>query len=234
MILTCPECSTRYTVDAASLGPGGRAVRCTRCRHVWHQLPPLDAPHPVFLDEPDVESVFDAADDFDVGFGDDRHPDLVSMEPIRSEVPVTWLEPSIIIRWLALIVVVGGIVAGGWFGRPQVVALWPAAAMFYAEIGMPVPIPGQGLELQNVRSEQKIEGGTIVLMVEGQVTNVSDAPREVPPVKLVSMTPDHAPVRTWVVPVEPALLGPGESVRFQHVQPDPGPVAEVAVTFEGA
>ena len=44
MILTCPACSTRYTLDPQSLGPDGRKVRCTQCGHVWHQDPPADMP----------------------------------------------------------------------------------------------------------------------------------------------------------------------------------------------
>ncbi|MFD0388840.1 MJ0042-type zinc finger domain-containing protein [Tistrella bauzanensis] len=39
MILTCPACSTRYTLDPQSLGPDGRKVRCTQCGHVWQQDP---------------------------------------------------------------------------------------------------------------------------------------------------------------------------------------------------
>ncbi len=42
MIITCPSCSSRYPVDAASFAPAGRKVRCAKCGHSWHQSPPAD------------------------------------------------------------------------------------------------------------------------------------------------------------------------------------------------
>jgi predicted Zn finger-like uncharacterized protein len=36
MLIVCPSCATSYDVDAASLRPNGRQVRCVRCRSVWH------------------------------------------------------------------------------------------------------------------------------------------------------------------------------------------------------
>jgi predicted Zn finger-like uncharacterized protein len=44
MIITCPSCSTRYPVEAASFAPSGRKVRCAKCGHSWHQAPPTDLP----------------------------------------------------------------------------------------------------------------------------------------------------------------------------------------------
>ena len=39
MIITCPSCSSRYSVNAASFAPSGRKVRCAKCGHSWHQVP---------------------------------------------------------------------------------------------------------------------------------------------------------------------------------------------------
>jgi len=39
MILTCPSCGTQYVVKDGAVPPGGRQVRCTACKHSWHQDP---------------------------------------------------------------------------------------------------------------------------------------------------------------------------------------------------
>jgi predicted Zn finger-like uncharacterized protein len=35
MLIVCPSCATAYNVEAESLRPDGRQVRCVRCRAVW-------------------------------------------------------------------------------------------------------------------------------------------------------------------------------------------------------
>src|SRR5579863_3644422 len=62
MILTCPECATRYQTDAANFMPSGRKVRCAKCGHVWFQAPPAPEPEiqivheePVAEPEPEPE-----------------------------------------------------------------------------------------------------------------------------------------------------------------------------------
>lgn len=42
MIITCPNCSTRYLVAEDKIGAKGRRVRCAKCSHIWFQDPPRD------------------------------------------------------------------------------------------------------------------------------------------------------------------------------------------------
>jgi len=45
MIITCPNCTTRYTVLPALIGEG-RSTRCFNCGHTWHQTPVVSPPPP--------------------------------------------------------------------------------------------------------------------------------------------------------------------------------------------
>jgi predicted Zn finger-like uncharacterized protein len=44
MQIVCPNCATSYRVEASSLGPAGRSVRCVRCRNVWFAHDPEALP----------------------------------------------------------------------------------------------------------------------------------------------------------------------------------------------
>ncbi len=51
MIISCPECETKFAIADAVLGERGRKVRCFKCGHAWHQMPenappPNPAPSP--------------------------------------------------------------------------------------------------------------------------------------------------------------------------------------------
>jgi predicted Zn finger-like uncharacterized protein len=214
MLITCPNCSTRYTVADSAMPPQGRKVRCANCGHVWYQRPVV---------EDDLERTLLAKDLSDAG----RRPAPAPRPPKgpRSRGSAK--------AWAAFAVLLVAILAGGYFARTQVVRLWPPAALFYETVGLAVDPPGAGLQLQNVRSEQRPDNGATLLVVEGQIINVSDAVRTVPKVRAVSLGFDRKPVQTWIIDASSDQLLPGEIATFRSTQRDPGAVAEVMVTFEG-
>lgn len=45
MIVKCNACLVRYHLDDDVLGSKGRHVRCSSCKHVWYQNPPVPSPY---------------------------------------------------------------------------------------------------------------------------------------------------------------------------------------------
>ena len=43
MNLTCPNCGTRFKIEAGALGTKGRKVKCGKCDHRWHAMPKSEA-----------------------------------------------------------------------------------------------------------------------------------------------------------------------------------------------
>jgi predicted Zn finger-like uncharacterized protein len=52
MVVTCPNCRSRYAVDPLKIGPAGRTVECARCHHQWHQKVEGESPAPEMVIRP--------------------------------------------------------------------------------------------------------------------------------------------------------------------------------------
>ncbi|HZH26749.1 MAG TPA: MJ0042-type zinc finger domain-containing protein [Azospirillaceae bacterium] len=217
MIISCSVCSTRFLVDAKAIGPEGRRVRCGSCGNTWVQtVPPEATPAPEIILEPP--------------------PDRIRPIPPGSNLPVV-IPPKRrkgpVIGWTAAGLVAGALAVGLVFARHEIVETWPPAAAAYEVVGLEVEAIGTGLSLQNVRSEQRMDNGTPVLALTGQVANVSDKARDVPPIRAVALDPDRRALQSWRIQTSPARLLPGEVATFASVQRDVGEqVAQIRVTFE--
>ncbi len=63
MIITCEECSTRFTLDDSLVKPDGSKVRCSLCKHIFTVLPeiPEETDTPVEIEEGTQDHIeFDA------------------------------------------------------------------------------------------------------------------------------------------------------------------------------
>ncbi|MGQ9371514.1 MJ0042-type zinc finger domain-containing protein [Azospirillum sp. ST 5-10] len=217
MIISCPMCSTRYTVPDSAVGSEGKKVRCSHCGHTWYEYP-LHGPGGLAAGDGDMATIAAVRT---------RAPEDV-VAAARSGGRRGGLAP-----WLGLAVLVVALGAGGVLLRGEVVRLWPATALLYQTVGLPVEPPGAGLQLQNVRSEQREAEGAPLLVVEGQIVNVSESERPVPGVVAVSLDPTRKPVAEWDIEVSSDRLLPGEIATFHSARRDPGDVAEVMITFKG-
>ncbi|MBP2303279.1 zinc-ribbon domain-containing protein [Azospirillum picis] len=217
MIVTCPTCSTRYTLPDQSVGSDGRKVKCARCGHVWRQMPEPAEPEPVMADAPtDMRPM----------------PSMARAKPAKASKPPRGKPAKGTVAGFALLgVLLAGTAAAAYLARGQIVRGWPAAALLYETVGLPVEPPGAGLELRNIHSGQTLENGKAVLQLSGEVVNSTGDERELPPLYAVTIGADHKPLRSWALHLSDKVLAPGATATFQHSQPDPGPVTELTITF---
>lgn len=132
--------------------------------------------------------------------------------------------------WLLLVLVIAGLVAGGWFGREAIVAAWPPAENLYEALGLP-PLR-LGLELRNLRSSTATENGARSLLISGEVVNVTDRAVRLPPVKIGLRDADGREIRSTTLALQPAEIGPKATLPFATRLPQiPAEAKDVKVTF---
>jgi len=219
MILTCPSCATRYSVDEAKFPASGRQVRCAKCGHNWFQpgpapeeaeseavvMPePAPAPEPAAADAPAPEPARSrpsyAATSSYAAQNDLREP--VSMGT----------RAAVAAGWAGLIAVVLLIGYSAVRYRQEITVIWPQSAGVYNTLGMKVS--AQGLDFDKVDSHRDSEDGQVVLAVTGLIVNHGSHEMPVPNVLVTLSDASNHELYHWNFAVSVPTLKPGKSVPF--------------------
>jgi predicted Zn finger-like uncharacterized protein len=250
MILTCPECATRYDVDAAKFPAAGRKVRCKKCAHVWFQPgpesesvappepeeapvpqeqpePPVAPPAPEYSEPSSAEAASDFADEDVDDDADDVDAPRVALAPRR---PAPVRGAAAIAGWAAL---VGVILVIGWAAtsyHQQIAMTWPKSASLFSHLGMAVNT--RGLDFADIRHSRQSEDGHPVLVITGKLVNVSTRQIKVPSLRVTLSNAASRAIYGWSFSPGTNLLAPGQSLTFRtRLSDPPAAAARVDIRF---
>ncbi len=114
--------------------------------------------------------------------------------------------------------------------RTPIVARMPDLAGLFALAGLEVNL--RGLEFRDLRTFREIEDGTIVLVIEGTIENVSREPMHVPAVRLALRSEDAQEIYAWIMEPRLRRLDVGGTTRFRtRLSAPPDPAADIQVRF---
>jgi predicted Zn finger-like uncharacterized protein len=217
MILTCPSCDTRYSVDGAKFPAAGRTVRCAKCGHSWHQpgegeavpeaaseIPTETAPAP-----PPTEA--SASDPFPVNPSPTRAFAPASVAPEHGSPMGPKL--AVVAGWAGLIAVVLLIAVSAVRYRQDIAVIWPQSAGVYSSLGLKVN--ASGIDFRQVDYRRETEDGQVVLAVSGVIVNAGSRQLTVPQTVRVTLSDvSNHELYHWNFKPNATVLGPGQSVPF--------------------
>ena len=241
MILTCPSCGTRYSVDGAKFPSQGRTVRCARCGHSWHQAAEAEPePEAVVRETPPAAPPLEAAPIPASGPAPDPVPEPVAASPTRAYAPAASAEQpraplgpklAVVAGWIGLIVVVLLIGASAVRYRQDIAVIWPQSAGVYSSLGLKVN--ASGIDFQSVTYKRDTEDNQTVLSVSGTIVNTGS--RELPVPQTVRVTLSDAGNRelyNWTFKPNATVLKAGQSVPFTtRLSSPPAAAAHLEVRF---
>lgn len=247
MILSCPNCATRYVLDPAKLRPLGRTVRCARCGHTWHEEAP-----PFTLDELDAATPpatsTDQADDT-AGFRPHTAatpPDMAGDQPAdhqRRNLPAlpTERQWGTVAGWAGLVLFVATVIGSVLLFPAEISRAWPPAKRLYDVLGMEaadranvshaLPLD-QRLRLSDLTPSQRFIDGVLTLVIAGRIENIGPRIEQLPPIEVVLLDQNRLDLMTWTFEPATRTLTPGEATAFEtRLENPPADAQDISVTF---
>jgi predicted Zn finger-like uncharacterized protein len=231
MIITCPQCATRYEAPEASFQPNGRRVKCSSCSYIWFQTAPIAEPISIGQGG-DMENM-----DIGAGSAHDIETEAARLTAASRRASARFatrkaMRIGNVRGWAVLAALLAVVCVVGFFGRVQVVKLLPAAASLYATVGLAVNV--RGLEFESVRYQRAFENGVPILQVSGLIKNVSNERLLVPRVRFGLYDASRREVYHWTMAVGREPLEPDVGVNFAtRLAAPPDAAREVQVRFVG-
>lgn len=243
VVITCPNCGTRYQVTPDTLGAAGRKVSCAECGKAWlaTATPPESPPPPLAAEDEDrLDAAFAAEQAALIESAADRRMEAEAAVEDPPEGPIRpVVSPAVRAQKKAQ----------GRFLRRQrrVESGLPAARLRnYARLGSIAALVGVvaglgllrveivrmvpelaglysavglgvnvvGLEFADVSTLLTRRDGVDVLAVSGTIYPVSQRVVAVPPVLVAIRDASEHVLYQWSVTPEVVRLGPGEIVKF--------------------
>ncbi|MCF6292206.1 MAG: zinc-ribbon domain-containing protein [Robiginitomaculum sp.] len=220
MILTCPNCSMRYSASSTAIGGEGRKVRCASCGHNWQ----VDASG----EEKPTEELFLATKAAPASAEESKSEEQSTPEQeqqvrkdpkvaqaIRARREAERQHKKLIkqrVIWGGTIAAVILLFVGSWVFKADMVRIWPKTASIYSALGAKVNIVG--LEVHDITAVRKIRGGTSVLQISGTVVNISKRKQQVPLLTAEILDDKDQPVFSWLVETKTKELDKGEKFSF--------------------
>ena len=248
MILSCPNCATRYTLKDAAMPRGGRTVRCTKCGHNWFASPPEPAAAEavIFINEatpePSPASAPPPQETHIQSVAADAAPVDTQIAQAPADLSTAGLAPfgfgpearpvaghsrgrrlAVAVGWALLLLSILVVLWSAYRYREQVVGSWPRAASLYAWVGWPVR--DGNLILSDVQYGRRVENHHALLVVTGSLRNLSGQRLPVPPLQVLLRDGSGRVVQRYVFTPPVPVLKAGEREAFHTELKSPSPAA---------
>lgn len=186
MIVTCPKCSAKYSVDASSLGDEGRKLKCSQCQNVWYQKPAEDRPHKI----------------------KETKAKPAAKKPKRKF--------KLRFGWIGFFSFITISILGCFSFRHTIVGIWPNMTPFYELFGFEVAPIGYGLEITDLEAIQSHGmDGKLYFFIKGSVVNITKSEKKVPNIVCILFDDESKEITRFTMAAHDSKLGGLGRTEFQ-------------------
>jgi predicted Zn finger-like uncharacterized protein len=239
MILTCPECASRYFVDDSKVGSAGRVVRCAACGHRWtarneEALDLFEEPSAADLAaEPNLTALDGATNPAPNPIDDPETPvsalpgeELPKVFRARADAERRLREAKTTgVIWGGMVAVMVVILVAAGVFRMNVAHLWPSTAGAYAFARMPVN--NVGLVIENLKAEPSMRDGHAAVTITGVLRNITDHTVATPPLRVALLNAHDKRVAGKLAAAADPMIPPSQTRHFSVTLLDPPKTAKI-------
>lgn len=244
-------------MPAAVFANGPRQVRCARCSFSWlADLPAeivvmpkeepesLPAAPPSFVSQTEPHapvkkapavSETESSAPAEAAEISSRPEDVLPVPP-ASNLPAIWRNPHWRKIRIGLMIAVGlavlGLLVDMAVSKHLFDGVRSKTTPILKKMGLMSSPVGEGLSLQQIRSERRFEDGGMHLVLDGEIRNDSTETRPVPDIMAKALGPDRNVIESWRIEAPAATLPPGATAPFHSSIVSPqGTVVEINMIF---
>ena len=187
IIISCEQCQTRYAVQADTIPPEGRMVRCAKCAHNWMQKPPEKEPEEVPARATDMR---------EFSFGNDAYM------PEEHSTPV-------LLKILPFVLIIGNLWVTMVYYKDTILEKIPAAHIVYEVIG-DVPVDGMRFDKVTFKKVKDDDGHTNVYITMG-ISNGLTTDQPLPKIRFQEKDRDQKVLGEQLADNGNTVIKPGET-----------------------
>lgn len=227
MILTCPNCATRYSTTAEAIGANGRTVRCSNCEKTW-----FVTMEPDILDlkqqEKEEQRINDAPKESarseveSSGFGLQTQPVTGAHVQIRDMADQRRRNRSLMgvsMIWFVTIAILAMGILYAFLNRQAIVERYNASASIYKALG--INVKSIGLEFEDPTIRRLPIDGVETLVINGHIVNISDETRPIPMLELSILNKANEKLASWVIDPPQAEIEAGGRIAYTSEYQNP-------------
>ena len=246
MIVACPNCTTRFSVKAGTLGEVGRKVRCSKCGKEWIQLPItpgqvapvlpetlsksafnfLTSPDPIASPATQTHSSETATNQTFQGLlhnSAKKNGNENTSPPLNSTRAAQKTNKNIFAwaGWGGLVTVLILLLTASILMRDRLIDLLPDTTHLHAIISKSPPDPLEGLEIKGIDLRWERKDGIVILNIKGQIFNLSQLEKSSQEIQVVLLDANEKKLVQWSFEPVRDYISPGGYVDFQTLIRDP-------------
>lgn len=250
MLISCPNCATRYLVADSAIGPGGRKVRCAACKHSWFVAPLAEMAERDLVsvgagavaevaERPAEAPMPEAPAWFSETVRSEHAPPVPPPPPPQPAIDAYDYAPPFRPRrnparmWtiaaIAVSILLIALILSLWFlgGAEGIRARLKGGPIASVAAVAPLRLAPAGAP-----ERRQLDSGHEILSVSGRIENPASHSQKVPDIRAELVDSRGATVYEWIIPAPLPKLAAGGSASFDGVTVDvPPTAARVRLSF---